>query len=92
MSGGTRERKQRGGNHRDHPIVVLIVIVLVVVVVVVLGLPLKEAIDDDDNEKTGRSALPPLARGIAPAGTKRFRASAFGIKFLADHAADVVRQ
>ena len=90
MSGGTRERKQRGGNHRDHPIVVLIVIVLVVVVVLVL--PLKEAIDDDDNEKTGRSALPPLARGIAPAGTKRFRASAFGIKFLADHAADVVRQ
>jgi hypothetical protein len=68
------------------------VIVIVLVVVVVLGLLLEEAIDDNDNEKRDTRALPLLARGIAPAGTKRFRASAFGIKFLADHAPDVVRQ
>jgi hypothetical protein len=98
VSGGrgnerTKTKRRESPGSSDHLIVLVVVIVLGLLMgKMILGLLLKEAVDDNDNEKRDTRALPLLARGIAPAGTKRFRASTFGIKFLADHAADVVRQ
>ena len=58
----------------------------------ILGLLLREAIDSA-NEKTGPIWLSRLLTWcIAPTGSERFRPAAFGIEFLSNDAANVIRQ